>query len=60
MHAFKHDALITMRHVFLLITREVSAMFRVEGATLFKLSAQEEHVCYEKLKQYFDQMYFAN
>ncbi len=35
-------------------------MFRVKGATLFELSAKEEHVCYEQLKKYFDQMYFAN
>lgn len=40
--------------------REVSAMLRVKGAMLFELSSKDEIVCYGQLKQYFEQMYFAN
>tara|TARA_R110001592_G_C13171346_1_gene749885 strand:+ start:441 stop:569 length:129 start_codon:yes stop_codon:yes gene_type:complete len=40
--------------------REVSAMFRVKGAMLFELSGKDEVVCYAQLKEYFEQMYFAN
>lgn len=44
----------------LLMIREVSAMLRVKGAMLFELSSKDEIVCYGQLKQYFEQMYFAN
>jgi hypothetical protein len=40
--------------------REVSAMLRVKGAMLFELSGKDEVVCYAQLKDYFEQMYFAN
>lgn len=40
--------------------KEVDAMFRVKGAMLFELSGKDEVVCYSQLKDYFDQMYFAN
>ena len=46
--------------LIMLMTREVKGMLRVKGTTLFELSAKEEYVCYEQLKKYFDQMYFAN
>ena len=52
--------LFLYRILELLMTKEVSAMFRVKGVTLFELSAKEEYVCYAQLKKYFDQMYFAN
>lgn len=35
-------------------------MLRVKGALLFELSGKDEVVCYEMLKDYFEQMYFAN
>lgn len=35
-------------------------MLRVKGAMLFELSGKDEVVCYEQLKNYFEQMYFAN
>ena len=44
----------------LLMIREVSAMLRVKGAMLFELSSKDEAICYAKLKEYFEQMYFGN
>ena len=35
-------------------------MLRVKGAMLFELDGKDEMACYAKLKDYFDQMYFAN
>ncbi len=35
-------------------------MLRVKGAMLFELDGKDELVCYAELKDYFDQMYFAN
>ena len=51
--------LISYIHSLLMI-REVSAMLRVKGAMLFELSGKDEIVCYAQLKDYFEQMYFAN
>ncbi len=35
-------------------------MQAVKGKQLFELTSQEELVCYKQLKDYFEQMYFAN
>ena len=35
-------------------------MLRVKGAMLFELSGKDEAICYAQLKDYFEQMYFAN
>ena len=35
-------------------------MQRVNGAQLFELTSSSEAICYSKLKDYFEQMYFAN
>jgi len=31
-----------------------------KGKQLFELTCKEEVICYEQLKDYFEQMYFAN
>lgn len=35
-------------------------MQRLDGAKLFELTTETEAVCYSKLKDYFEQMFFAN
>lgn len=35
-------------------------MQRVNGKKLFELTSQSESLCYKQLKDYFEQMYFAN
>ena len=35
-------------------------MQRVNSSNLFELTTDSENLCYEKLKAYFEQMYFAN
>jgi len=35
-------------------------MQRVKGSALFELTSKSESICYAKLKDYFEQMYFAN
>ena len=39
---------------------EVSAMLRVKGALLFELNGKDEVVCYEQLKNYFEQQNCSN
>jgi len=35
-------------------------MRTTKGACLFELTTESETLCYAKLKDYFEQMYFAN